>query len=102
MTKATVVSTLKTLGRILNHYRARWTGPSETSNPIRRFDIAPLVNFSLASLSAGSHYYRRSTVRALSFSISICMLLLLPEKFGKMFWRLAVEMQLPTSFTHFD
>ena len=41
MTKATVVSTLKTLGRILNHYRASWTGPSGTSNPIRRFDIAP-------------------------------------------------------------
>ena len=41
MTKATVVSTLKTLGRSLNHYRASWTGPSRTSNPIRRFDRAP-------------------------------------------------------------
>jgi hypothetical protein len=41
MTRATVVSTLETLGRIINRYRTSWTGSLGSSNPIRRIDIAP-------------------------------------------------------------
>ena len=43
MTRSTLISTLQTLGRLINQYRHSWTGPAGARNPIQRVDIAPIT-----------------------------------------------------------